>query len=363
MTATFPTPRTPNGPADAVARASGAGSEEAYRGVSLGAARRRFESSMVARSPDTLRSYAQALDHFLEFLEGQGITETSETTAIPPEAAERFAAWAVRRYGRRPRGTQVTYLAGVRAFYRFLDRHALLPVGVTVERTRLAVREVIGRPGPYRAPRIDPRLPEVVLLADAMPLPEADGAASQRARLELLRDRAILRVLYATGMRRAEVASLTRADVADGFAQEAIITGKGQRERTVFFDDATLAVIRAYLDARADRFEPLFLRHDTARGSPGAGGRNYAMGEKTVWNVVRKYGALAGVEASPHDFRHDKATTLLNQGAHLSEVQDILGHASPETTKTIYAHYDRSRLREAFDRFSVPPEDRAARSP
>lgn len=200
-------------------------------------------------------------------------------------------------------------------------------------------------------------------MADAMPSPEANGAASHRARLELLRDRAILRVLYATGMRRTEVASLTRADVADGFAQEAIITGKGQRERTVFFDDATLAVIRTYLDARADRFEPLFLRHDTARGSPGAGGRNYAMGEKTVWNVVRKYGALAGVEASPHDFRHDKATTLLNQGAHLSEVQDILGHASPETTKTIYAHYDRSRLREAFDRFSVPPEDRAARSP
>ena len=199
MTATFPTPRTPNGPADAVARASGAGSEEAYRGVSLGAARRRFESSMVARSPDTLRSYAQALDHFLEFLEGQGITETSETTAIPPEAAERFASWAVRRYGRRPRGTQVTYLAGVRAFYRFLDRHALLPVGVTVERTRLAVREVIGRPGPYRAPRIDPRLPEVVLVADAMPLPEANGAASHRARLELLRDRAILRVLYEIG--------------------------------------------------------------------------------------------------------------------------------------------------------------------
>ena len=118
-----------------------------------------------------------------------------------------------------------------------------MPVGVTVERTRLAVREVIGRPGPYRAPRIAPRLPEVVLLADARPLPEADGAASQRARLELLRDRAILRVLYATGMRRAEVASLTRADVADGFAQEEIITGKGQRERTVFFDDATLAVI------------------------------------------------------------------------------------------------------------------------
>jgi site-specific recombinase XerD len=358
VSATLPTPLSSNPAADALVRGASVTNSEANEALSLGAARRRFESSMVARSPDTVRSYSQALDHFEEFLAGLGVTETSPTTAIPPEAAERFAAWAVRRYGRRPRGTQVTYLAGVRAFYRFLDRHALLPVGVTVERTRLAVREVIGRPGPYRAPRIDPRLPDVVLVADATPLPFADGAASQRAHLELLRDRAILRVLYATGMRRSEVASLTRADVADGFAQEAIITGKGQRERTVFFDEATLAVIRAYLNARADRFEPLFLRHDTARGTPGPGGRAYAMGEKTVWNVVRKYSALAGVEASPHDFRHDKATTLLNQGAQLSEVQDILGHASPETTKTIYAHYDRSRLREAFDRFSVAPEDR-----
>ena len=105
MTATIPTPLTPNPRSDA-ARGVGAGSEEAHQGVSLGAARRRFESSMVARSPDTLRSYAQALDHFLEFLEGQGVTDTSPTTAIPPEAAERFAAWAVRRYGRRPRGTR-----------------------------------------------------------------------------------------------------------------------------------------------------------------------------------------------------------------------------------------------------------------
>lgn len=326
--------------------------------MSLGAARRRFESSLAGRSPDTVRSYGQALDHFLAFLDAQGIPAEAPTTAIPAGAAERFSAWVVRRYGRRPRGTQVTYLSGVRAFYRFLDRHALLPAGVTLERTRLAVREVLGRPGPYRAPRIDPRLPEVVLVADAMPMPVADGAAGQRARLELLRDRAILRILYATGMRRAEVASLTRADVADGHATEAIITGKGQRERTVFFDEATMATIRAYLEARADRFEPLFLRHDAGRGAPGPAGRHHAMGEKTVWNVVRKFGSLAGVQASPHDFRHDKATTLLNQGAQLSEVQDLLGHASPETTKVIYAHYDRSRLREAFDRFSVAPEDR-----
>ncbi len=78
--------------------------------------------------------------------------------------------------------------------------------------------------------------------------------------------------------------------------------------------------------------------------------------------VVKQYAAAVGVNASPHAFRHDKASVLLNQGAKLSEVQDILGHASPETTKKIYAHYETAHLREAFDRFSVPPEARVGRT-
>jgi len=73
--------------------------------------------------------------------------------------------------------------------------------------------------------------------------------------------------------------------------------------------------------------------------------------------VVKKYGELAGVEVTTHHLRHLKARTLLNRGAQLAEVQDILGHASPETTKRIYAHYTTHRLREAFDRFSLQPED------
>ena len=83
--------------------------------ISLGAARVRFGSSLVGRSPETTRSYMQSLDHFFNFLDGLGISETSPTTSLPTGVAERFAAWLIRRYGRRPRGTQVTYLAGMRA--------------------------------------------------------------------------------------------------------------------------------------------------------------------------------------------------------------------------------------------------------
>jgi integrase/recombinase XerD len=82
-----------------------------------------------------------------------------------------------------------------------------------------------------------------------------------------------------------------------------------------------------------------------------------------VWGIVKKYGTLAGVQVTTHHLRHLKARTLLNQGAQLAEVQDLLGHASPETTKKIYAHYTTRRLREAFDRYSLTPEDVARRLP
>ena len=121
----------------------------------------------------------------------------------------------------------------------------------------------------------------------------------------------------------------------------------------MFFSDEALVSVRAYLDARADRLAPLFLRHDRRRGRPRGSGENYRLSPLGIWRVVKQFATLAGVEASPHDFRHAKASTLLNRGAKLSEVQDILGHASPETTKKIYAHYETTHLRDAFDRYSA----------
>ena len=323
-----------------------------------------FLDSLAGKSPHTTRSYATGLDRFFEFLHQRGGDPTTLTpAALPPDALERYYVWLVGRYGRTARGTQLTYLAGVRAFYRYLERRGLSPAGVPMERVRVGLREVMGRPPTYKTPRVDGRLPEIVLYADAVPLPGGGTAGAQRRRLELLRDRALLRTLYCTGMRRAEAAALNRADVQDGWAGQALITGKGEKERVIFFDQGTLETIRAYLQVRADGYAPLFLRHDTGRGTPGPAGARYRITTQTVWNVVKRYARGAGVQASPHAFRHDKASLLLNQGAKLSEVQDLLGHASPETTKRIYAHYETAHLREAFDRFSVPAEERARARP
>ena len=314
-----------------------------------------FLGTLVGRSAQTAATYRTALGRFHEFLEADGLEPRRlHTSQFTRNILERYYTWLVRVYGRDDRFTVATYVAGVRAFFRFLARRRLLPPDLSFEELRDNLREVMGRTT-YKTPRIDRRLALIVTHVDGLELPSVDNGA--QARLELLRDRALIRTLFATGMRRDEVARLNRADVQDGHARQAIVSGKGDKERLIFFDESALQAIRAYVEARADSYSPLFLRHDRGRGRPGPSGRHYRLSPQSVWGVVKKYAAAAGVRASTHDFRHAKASVMLNRGAKLSEVQDILGHASPETTKRIYAHYETSHLRDVFERFSASAEE------
>ncbi|HLH21777.1 MAG TPA: tyrosine-type recombinase/integrase [Chloroflexota bacterium] len=347
MIADDPPPATPRDPAPAADAESPA----------LADALAAFAASLRGKSPHTAHTYATALDRFTEYLAERGVTEGTPTAALPADALESYYAWLVRRYGRTARATHSTYLAGARAFLRFLERRRWGSRAATYEQLREGLRAVVGRAS-YRTPRVDQGLPLVVTYALELPLPAPTGHNDAR-RLELLRDRALLLTLYGTGLRRAEVAALNRADVDDGWADRALVVGKGSKERVVFFDPDSLAAIRTYLAARADRYVPLFLRHDKGRGKARAGGENYRLSTQSIYNVVRHYADAAGVRASPHAFRHQKASVLLNAGAQLAEVQDLLGHASPDTTKRIYAHYETSHLKDAFDRYSVPAADLA----
>jgi site-specific recombinase XerD len=320
-----------------------------------------FGETLLAKSPRTAANYRSALRRFEEFLEdeteqgGAGFPAAGRvpTDRLAADVLERFYTYLLRHYGRGQRATCVAYVTEVRAFFRFLDRRRWLHPDVSYERMKDGLRELIGRT-PYKTPRVGDSVAQVVLYVDRLPLPPA--AAGAQARLTLLRDRALLRTLWATGMRREEVSRLNRGDIQDGRAAEGLITGKGGKDRVVFFDEPALAAIRAYLDARGDTHLPLYIRHDDGRGRPGPRGERWRLSPQSVWGVVKKYAALAGVDATTHHLRHLKARTLLNNGAQLAEVQDLLGHASPETTKRIYAQYTTQRLREAFDRFSLPPE-------
>ncbi|MCC7106390.1 MAG: tyrosine-type recombinase/integrase [Chloroflexi bacterium] len=314
-----------------------------------------FLETLAGKSARTRSTYASALRRLAEYLQtDQRVPPEPTTDRLPTDLLERFYTWLVKAYGKDHRFTVQTYVAGARAFFRFLVRRRIAPPGTSFEEARANLQEVAGRV-PYRTPRVDRRLPIVVHDVEQAPVP-ADPA-QRDAKLELLRDRAIIRTLFCTGMRRAELAALNRADLDDGNSDQALISGKGERERIVFFDEPTLETIRRYLEARNDSYRPLFLRHDRGRPRPKPGGLNLRMKPNGVWAVVRKWATIAGVPITPHDFRHAKASVLLNRGARLSEVQDILGHASPETTKRIYAHYEVSHLRQAFDEFSATPEE------
>lgn len=320
-----------------------------------------FLYTLAGKSPHTVHTYRTGLGRFREYVMSCTLSPDSlPTTALPRDVLEGFYTWLVRQHGREARTTHSTYVAAVRALLRFLERRAWGPVGASLEQMVAGLREVMGK-GSYKTPRIDPALPLIITYVESLPAPDA-GASFQAKLLPLLRDRALLRTLFCTGMRREEVTSLNREDVADGWQDQAVITGKGAKERVVFFDAPALSAIRAYLAARDDRFAPLFIRHDRGRGPARYGGANYRITPQTIFDTVKRYAAAVGIDVSPHDFRHSKASVMLNAGASLSEVQDILGHASPETTKRIYAHYETTRLREAFDRYSVSAEELVERA-
>ena len=255
------------------------------------------------------------------------------------------------------------YLAAAKSFFQFLQRRELLAPSVNYLRMVDGLKQVLPRnANSYDTPHVDRLgLPEIVRFVLVEPIPALvvttdpkARVANQEQRLEVLRDKAVILTLWATGMRRAEVAELSRKQVADGRQAEAIIRGKGRKERNVWFDELTLAAIVTYLRERGDTYQPLFLRHDRARGEPGAGGKHYRLSAIAIWQIVKKWAAKAGTPtAKTHDFRHAKATNMLNRGAKLEEVQDILGHASPVTTKQIYAHYAKSHLADVNTRYSV----------
>src|SRR3982750_3721085 len=140
---------------------------------------------------------------------------------------------------------------------------------------RGGLQMIMGKHG-YTSPRIDPGLAQLITHVDSLALPNPSDRNGE-ALLELLRDRALLHTLYYTGMRRQEVADLDRDTVQDGWAFEALIKGKGSKERVVYFDDETLGHVRAYLAERRDTLSPLWLRHDNHRGESGLNGEHWRL--------------------------------------------------------------------------------------
>jgi len=225
--------------------------------------------------------------------------------------------------------TMARKIATLRSFYRWLDR-----CGLNATNPMLLIR----------TPRQNKRLPKAIDVSQVEQLLSAPDDT------ELLgaRDRAILETLYSTGIRVSELVGINRSDIDDA-GQAMIVRGKGKRERIVPLGSHALVALRHYLgmlrtDPRAanDASDP-----DAALFINKHGGR---LSTRSVRRKVSKYLAKAGLdpEISPHTLRHSFATHLLDNGADLRSVQELLGHQSLSTTQ-VYTHLTTQRMREAYD--------------
>lgn len=267
-------------------------------------------------SPHSIDAYTRDLTQFVSFLKRQNLPSAKTITKdhilqFLGELRTRYASASVAR----------CYMT-VKVFFRFLKRESCIERNITLY---------------MDSPKMWQLLPQVLSEREvdallAAPDPETDLGQ---------RDRAILHTLYSSGLRVSELCGLKLYDVDDDFVR---VMGKGGKERVVPIGRRAIAAIDAYLSGSrskfdSDRNQALFV---TQRGKP--------VERVLVWNLVKKYAKAAGIQKniSPHTLRHSFATHLLDNGADLRVIQEMLGHSSISSTDR-YTHVSRSHLQNAFD--------------
>ena len=164
------------------------------------------------------------------------------------------------------------------------------------------------------------------------------------------RDKAILEVLFSTGLRVSELTKLDR-DKIDLDRREFGIVGKGGRARVVFLSTRAAEWIKKYLNAREDKYKPLFIRHK-GKLDPTIADNKVRLTVRSVQRMIKKYSRKMKltIDATPHVLRHSFATDLLMAGADIRSVQEMLGHKNIQTTQ-VYTHVTHKHLKDIHDRF------------
>lgn len=166
-----------------------------------------------------------------------------------------------------------------------------------------------------------------------------------------LRDRAILEVLFSTGLRVSELVSLDRDNI-DLEKKEFSVIGKGRKVRVVFLSERAVIWLERYLTRREDHWQPIFIRYSGKKPGVTDDGESMRLTTRSVQRIVKKYSKQANLSAdlTPHGIRHSFATDLLNNGAGLRQVQELLGHKNIATTQ-IYTHVTQPKLRKVHQEF------------
>lgn len=280
----------------------------------------------VRRSEQTTIAYGTALNHFLAFVKAKEIEEL--TCNHPVE----FTRW-LQEHNPVSLSALRGYLSAISQFYRWLLLEDKAAFDLT-EYTRLQERLADIRGG--RRPDPMPKLPnEESVQAVLKVAREAPPANTPLKELRRVRDLALVEALRSTGARVSEVVALTRGDLVPG-RQAAIANGKGCKERIIYFDDEAWEALSAYLEARGDigLNNPIFCAHYRR----DAESQLRPLNTDSVRNVLIGLSKQAGLQEAltPHQFRHRFGTRVLEGTGNLAITQDLLGHASPTTTR-IYA--------------------------
>ena len=276
----------------------------------------------------TVETYARDLRALHRFALDQGLP--LDARAIDLRLLRRFLATFVGQSGP---ATIARRVAALRAFYRDLQRRG----------------EVSDNPAAaLRLPKVGKRLPRFVSVPEANEIVEAPDRDGSEQDALAARDRALLELLYGAGVRVSELCGLD-VHALELPARSARVLGKGSKERVVPFGEPCARALERYLALR-----PRLRSSRTGAQHPAAlflGRFGTRLSPRQVQNIVRRYGALGGgrPDLHPHALRHSCATHLLDAGADLRGIQELLGHASLSTTQR-YTHVSVDRLLEVYER-------------
>jgi len=300
------------------------------------------------RSDKTVKNYHFYLSRFLEWL-----GEAKKPSAITGESVRKYRLWLNRLVDVHgdplKKNTQNYHLIALRSFLKYLAKRDVKTLAPEkIELMKMPDREVTFLEGSDL---------NRLLEAPIRNIPQdAKGSASQKVQVAF-RDKAILELLFSTGLRVSELAKLQKEHV-NLKKDEFTVRGKGKKSRVVFLSEQARYWIKKYLDVRKDMNPFLFVSHDkrTKSNKRVKGGKleddDKPITPRSIQRAVQKYARAAGITkpVTPHTLRHSYATDLLQSGADIRSVQSMLGHSSITTTQ-IYTHITDKELRNIHKKY------------